>query len=192
MNPRPLGLSVVALSLAAAACASGPSEPPDESSPPPAATSAATSPGPTASSPSSTASPLIEDGRNFAFIKSVDTRGDPVTVTYDLAYLLHGEEAAKAAREHGDEAPPPNDYYIVNDNPRLRTVPLAAGAEIVLLDWKHCCDDTFEGSLEDFAKAINDGMELTVGAKIYKGGISPYWLIARGGTIVRIEEQYLP
>jgi hypothetical protein len=122
----------------------------------------------------------------------VDVSSDPATVTYDLAYFLTGDEATQAAKDHGEEAPPPNDYYIVNDNPKLRTVPLAAGARLVLLDWNHCCDRTFNGSLDDFAAAVNDGKEMTVEGNIYKGRISPYWLIAKDGAIVRIEEMFLP
>jgi hypothetical protein len=141
--------------------------------------------------PTAEASPVIEDGRNFAFIKSVDATADPPTVTYDLAYFLTGDAATKAAKDHGDETPPPNDYYIVNDNPRLRTVALASGARLVLLDWKHCCDETFEGDLTDFAKAFDTG-EFSTGGRTYKGNLSAYWLVARHGSIVKIEEQYLP
>jgi hypothetical protein len=144
------------------------------------------------STPVASASPLIEDGKNFAFVKSVDTSTDPATVTYDLAYFLTGDAAAKAAREHGDETPPPNDYYIVNDNPKLRTVALAPGARVVLLDWNHCCDRTFDAPLRAFAEAIDGGTEMTSGGHIYKGQISPYWLVAEDGAIVRIQEQYLP
>ena len=42
-------------------------------------------------------------------------------MTFDLAYFLTGDAANQAAAEHGDETPVPNDYYIVNDNPSLRT-----------------------------------------------------------------------
>jgi hypothetical protein len=141
--------------------------------------------------PTAEASPTIEDGRNFAFIKAVDTSSDPVTVTFDLAYFLQGDAAAQAAKDHGDEYPPPNDYYIVNDNPKLRTVPLAPEAPLVLLDWNHCCDQTFDGDLTDFAKAFAEG-ELTVDGHLYKGNVSQYWLIVKSGVIVKIEEQYLP
>jgi hypothetical protein len=193
--------SLVPVALAAtlvAACANGGSTGGSDASS--AATTAggsapSTPASPTASvseTPEATTSPLIEDGRNFAFVKKVDTSSDPMTVTYDLAYFLTGDEAARAAKDHGDESPPPNDYYVVNDNPKLRTVALAPDARLVLLDWTACCDDTFAGSLEDFARAINRGREITVDGAIYKGGMSPYWLVARGGTIVRIEEQYLP
>jgi hypothetical protein len=142
-------------------------------------------------SPTSAASPLIEDGRNFAFIKEVDLTADPPTVTYDLAVFLGGDAANEAAKEHGDETPVPNDYYVVNDNPMLRTVPLAADVSVVLVDWNHCCERTFDGRLADFARAFEQG-EITVDGHRYSGNLSSYWLIARDGVIVRIEEQYTP
>lgn len=194
MNVRSLAAPLLALGVVATACAGGtavdtpgggtgtPTEPP--TSP----TGVPTSP---TGSPTAAASPVIEDGRNFAFVKSVDTSTDPPTVTYDLAYFLTGQDAVQAAKDHGDEVPPPNDYYIVNDNPRLRTVPLAPGARLVFLDWSHCCDATFDGSLDAFARALDQG-EMTIDGHMYKGRLSPYWLVARGGAIVRIEEQYLP
>jgi hypothetical protein len=56
-------------------------------------------------------------------------------MTFDLAYFLTGDAANQAAAEHGDETPVPNDYYIVNDNPLLRTTPISPSVEIDAIDW---------------------------------------------------------
>jgi hypothetical protein len=134
--------------------------------------------------------PELEDGRHFGFIESVDVDG--LALEFDLAYFLTGEEANAAAEEHGDEVPVPNDYYIVNDNPKLRTLGVAPNLEIVLYDWDRCCDETIEGSLEGLAEAINGGEPVTVDGHLYQGPLSPYWLTVEGGAVTRIEEQYLP
>jgi hypothetical protein len=110
----------------------------------------------------------------------------------DLAYFLTGDEATAAAEAHGDEAPPPNDYYIVNDNPKLRHLELSSKLELVLLDWNQCCDQTFRGDLDDYAAAINGGAPVTVGDRVYQGTLSPHWLTVEDGTVTRIEEQFLP
>jgi hypothetical protein len=194
VNLRSLAASLLALGLLAAGCAGNGTAPSGGGSEGPTTESPSASGRPTSTesvSPTADASPVIEDGRNFAFVKSVDTSVDPMTVTYDLAYFLTGDDAVRAAEQHGDEVPPPNDYYIVNDNPKLRTVPLAPDARLVLLEWSRCCDETFDGSLTDFARALDEG-EMSLGGHIYKGRLSPYWLIARDGQIVRIVEQYLP
>jgi hypothetical protein len=196
MKARSIVLPAVALALCAAGCARDqPAAGGGTSVASGSHTAGTTSPstGPSESgSPVASGSPVIEDGRNFAFVTAVDASASQPTVTYDLAYFLTGDAATQAAKDHGDEAPPPNDYYIVNDNPALRTVPLAPNARLVLLDWKHCCDQTFDGVLSDFADAVNGDAEMTVDGHVYKGPMSPYWLIARDGQIVRIEEQYLP
>ena len=124
----------------------------------------------------------IEDGRHFVFVKR--TKGG--SVTFDLAYLLTGKDAAQAAEEAGQELPVPNDYFIVNDNPKLRTVAVADGAQIMVYDWSTCCDAYTSISFDDFAGYIASPTD------DFHGTLSPYWLRVQGGQIVKIEEQYLP
>jgi hypothetical protein len=131
----------------------------------------------------------LEDGEHFGFVEEVDPADG--SLVFDLAYFLTGEAANEAAAEHGDEVPVPNDYYIVNDNDRLRTLLLADDVELSLLDWNHCCDERFDGDLDTFARAI-DEETFEAGGFVYNGRLSPYWLTVEDGEIVRIEEQYLP
>jgi hypothetical protein len=132
----------------------------------------------------------LEDGEHFGFVEEIDPASG--TLVFDLAYFLTGEAANEAATEHGDEVPVPNDYYIVNDNDRLRTLTLADDIELSLLDWNRCCEEFFEGDLETFARAIDDGMVESDDGFVYQGSLSQYWLTVEDGEIVRIEEQYLP
>lgn len=132
----------------------------------------------------------LEDGRHFGFIESVDADG--MTLVLDLAYFLTGEEANEAAADRGLEVPVPNDYYVVNDNPRLRTLPLSPDLRIRLIDWNRCCDLTLDGDLGSFGTAIAEEELLAVGDALYNGAWSPYWLEIREGRVVLIEEQYLP
>jgi len=201
MAIRSLALSTVAFTLLTAGCTSSGADSASanasdgSSSSAPAARQSSATPTPTGatSTPSVTASPLIEDGKNFAFVRSVDTSTDPPTVTYDLAYFLTGDAATQAAKTRGDEVPPPNDYYIVDDNPRLRTVDLSPSVRIALFDWNNCCDATVNASVDEFAHAVNAGKkQTTVRRHLFNGRLSPYWLFGGEGTIVRIEEQFLP
>ncbi len=141
-------------------------------------------------SPSPPTAPALEDGRHFGFIQSVDA--DAGTVVFDLAYWLEGEEAAEAAAEHGDEVPPPNDYYVVNDNPKVRTLRLADDLRIVLLDWERCCDETIEPDLDLFADVIAEGGFVRIDGRLYYGTEGSYWLTVEGGEVRTIEEQYRP
>ncbi len=140
-------------------------------------------------SPSSAASPspTLEDGRHFGYIRSIDPSSE--TLVFDLAYFLTGDEANQAAAEHGDETPVPNDYYIVNDNPLLRTLRLAPDVQIRVIDWGNCCEPV-QGELQPFVDAFHTKHHPW--NAMYPGGESPYWLTVEDGVIVEIEEQYLP
>ncbi len=133
-----------------------------------------------------TTSPELADGRHFVFIRELP--GDPPErMTFDLAEFLTGDAAAEAAAEHGDESPPPNDYYIVNDNPRLRTIPLAPDAQLLIIDWNDCCDTFIDGDIGQLRDALVSGDSTGP----YRP-TSPFWITVEGGTITTIEEQYLP
>jgi hypothetical protein len=139
--------------------------------------------GPTGS-PTASVAPELEDGRHFGFVRSVDPA--ELEMVFDLAYFLQGGEANEAAAERGDEVPVPNDYYIINDNPRLRSLVLASDVSLDLLDWNRCCDELFEGDLEAFATAFDRGEPFESGGFIYQGPASPYWLTVRDGEVVRV------
>lgn len=132
----------------------------------------------------------LEDGRHFGYIKSVDLGPKPATLTFDLAYDLVGAEANREAERRGYETPVPNDYFIVNDNPKLRTLPLSDDLELRLLDWKHCCATFFAGDLERFAASFRRKNPL-VGSN-YRGASSAYELMVRDGVVVSVDEHYLP
>jgi hypothetical protein len=134
--------------------------------------------------------PKLEDGRHFGgYIKSVDMDASPATVSFDLAFLLTGDEANAEAEKRGYPTPVDNDYFIVNDNPKLRLLPLADDIEVRLLDWKHCCDFFFDGDLERFAGSF-EKTEYPAGN--YKGAFSAYELTVEEGAVARIDEHFFP
>lgn len=177
---------VALLALLGAACAG--QRPADRTGPTgPALT---TSPEPsTSAGPSGTpaAPPALEDGRHFGYIRSVDP--ESMTIRFDLARFLTGEEANAAAADHGDEVPVPNDYYIVNDERRLRTLPIDPGVQILVIDWNRCCD-LVPGELGPFLDAF--AIRRPPWDAMYQGRRAPYRITVRGGAVVRIEVQYLP
>lgn len=55
----------------------------------------------------------------------------PTSIDFDLACFFFGDAANVAAAEDGEtEIPVPNDYYIRNDNPALRTLVVDAAAVV--------------------------------------------------------------
>lgn len=133
----------------------------------------------------------LEDGRHFGYIHSVDVEGR--TVEFDLAYWLSGEEANQAYQEAtGDTGPVPNDHFVVNDNPRLRTLPLAQDLRLRLLDWNRCCDTFFDGDLALFAQAVASQRDITDDVGRIYSGVSQWWITVENGVVTEIEEQYSP
>jgi hypothetical protein len=129
-------------------------------------------------------------------VRAVDV--DAGTIVFDLAYWLSGDEADRAYQEAtGETGHVPNDYYVVNENPRLRQLTLADDLRLRLLDWTECCDTFFDGDIGPFAEAIEEQTDVLiddVGRKddvIYRG-LSSWWITIEEGVVVEIEEQYTP
>jgi hypothetical protein len=133
---------------------------------------------------------ILEDGRHFGYVRSVDP--DAGTIEFDLAYFLSGKEADEAYQEAtGDTGHVPNDHFVVNDNPMLRTLSLSPDVRLRLLDWNRCCETFFDGDLSLFAQAIEEQADVTDGDLIYRGQ-SQWWITIENGLVTEIEEQYSP
>jgi hypothetical protein len=156
---------------------------------PPTTTAAAETEPATTSTPKPKPKPALEDGRHFGYLKAARVTAEPREVELDLAYFLTGEEANAEAEERGLETPVPNDYLIVNDNPKLRTLPVAEDVVIDLLDWTNCCETRFVGDPARFETSFT--AENPPSGR-YRGRFTAYWLTVENGEVTTIEEQYLP
>jgi len=191
---------LTAVALASAGCGSANEAAPggesgvSETAPPPEASSLPTDTLPvetltTSATTTEAVKAPLPDGRHFGFIKSIDLNASPATMVFDLAYFLTGDEANAAAAERGDEVPVPNDYYIVNDNPKLRMLQVSPNVDIELVDWKNCCDRVFKPNWQKF----QDSFALDEPpAGRYKGKFTNYWVTVNGGEVVQIQEQFVP
>jgi hypothetical protein len=184
-------LLAVALALTGVACTSSSPDAGDTPVPTSASISPSASPqespsGTTSPKPTATAPPILENGRSFVYVKKVDVGMGTSSLTFDLALFYTGDEANQIAGERGDEVPVPNDVYIVNDNPKLRTLPFAGDAEVLVYDWHACCDNYTSMTVDRWAGYV------AAPTRRFHGKLSPYWITVRGGEIVKAEEQYLP
>lgn len=147
------------------------------------------SPSPTASQspePPGSASPVLEDGKHFVFVTRASTpENGPTTVRFDLAYFYRGERAAQEAAERGEELV--NDYYIVNDNPRLRTLPLADDVTVAYIPGSRCCE-LQPWDIDPWLEAIG----LSTNPADHPGKDVPWWFTVEGGEITQIDQQFLP
>ena len=118
----------------------------------------------------------LPDGRWFGTVvaRSVDS------LSFDLACLFGDQPANDAAIEDGEESPPPNDYYIRNDNDTLRELSLDPGSlTVILLD---------ELDLPNsYPVAYNEWRELE-----FLFGPPAFWITIENGQITEAAEQYFP
>lgn len=121
------------------------------------------------------------------YVVSVADVGGTWKLQIDYIQFLTGADAAAAATAHGDESPPPNDYYVVNDNPKIREFPVQAGIGVIVVT---NTDGTWDPS--GHAMSLSEWTSAMSGpyADAFKSCI--YWVTVNNGTITGIEAQYVP
>jgi hypothetical protein len=118
----------------------------------------------------------LPDGRWFGYVTEAMTD----SVTFDLACWFSGSAAVDAAAEDGEESPPPNDYYIRNQNEMLRSVPVASGTSVTWLP------------TGDPADAMTISYEEWVVQRPGRQYLPGVWLLVTDGAVVLIDKQYVP
>jgi hypothetical protein len=158
-------------------------EPTPETTAPPRTTEAV-APAPT-NAPTPTEAPVLVDGRHPVYLTGLDVEGR--TVEFDLIQWLTGEAAREAYTADNPDDPgyPPNDYYIVNDNPRLRLLPVAGDVTVTVLEHGF---EPMGIAFEELPAFVAEDLSPDDGALWH----NPFWLTVGDGTITEIEEQYIP
>jgi len=119
--------------------------------------------------------PVLADGGYSAYIRQVNSRGDYVVV--DLVQVFHDKAAVEAAIADGQSRDTAQYLYtyIRNQNPRLRTLRLAADLRLHLLGGD--CEAPISSQLNTLAAHVRSD------ANQYY-----YAFTVAGGTVHRIQE----
>jgi hypothetical protein len=185
MRPiRSIATALLVASLAVAGCGrSQPDQAPPPADQPPAA--AATTPkAPIPTGEPTTHQPVVlPDGRHPVRITTVDP--DQRAITFDLIQFYWGDDAIREAAKDHQESPPPNDYYIRNVNPRLRTLPVRADATITT----NTLAAGYTGSVTKDIRVPLWRLAIVLQATHHS---PPFWITVHHGQVVRIAEQYIP
>jgi hypothetical protein len=137
-------------------------------------------------SPSAEPSGDLPDGRDFVYVKKIQGGEEgPLLLTFDLAYFYTGAKANEVAASRGDEVPVPNDVYIVNDNPKLRTYPIASS---VLVRYIPNGSVLKKGDIGAFEQAVNGTAQTDYPDMRYTG----WWIVLKNGQVSSITQQFLP
>lgn len=122
-----------------------------------------------------------------AYVLGIVSEDGAWKLQVDYIQFLTGDEAAQAATAHGDESPPPNGYYVVNDNPKIREFPVQAGiAAVVVTNDDGTSDPAGHAlSLSQWGSALSGPH-----GPVFRSTI--YWVTVTNGTVTAINAQYTP
>jgi hypothetical protein len=111
------------------------------------------------------------------------------TVAFDVIQFLGGESARKAYERDnpGDSGGPPNDYYIVNDNPAVREAAVSQSVRVVVVNL-----DSSSGQRAGEFDALPAHLARSKPSEGNQLSSFPYWLTVADGTVTEICQQYVP
>lgn len=118
----------------------------------------------------------LPEGEWFGFVEATSA----TTIDFDLACWFTGEAAVEAAAEDGEESPPPNDYYVRNDNTQIRSLTMSSEA---MVTWYPSGDPSSETD-STFAEWAESAPE--------RGFMFGVWIDVIDGEVLRIREQWVP
>ena len=131
----------------------------------------------------------------FGYIVGIEKTTDGRdALEVDYAQWLFGEEATLAAREDGVIGPDDfieNDYYIRNENPRLRIIPIDDYAFVLLFSATAGPIEAVSVPLHDFLRIIGTGDDTAWFGAASQG--TPFWFIVDGDDLIyQVSQQYIP
>jgi hypothetical protein len=131
---------------------------------------------------------VLEDGRHPVLLTDIDVAGS--TVEFDLIVYLSGDEAFAAYTEDHPGEPDgyANDHYTINDNPRLRRLPVAHDVPITVLQTASSSVSPHPIAFADLPGYVGIDHE----SAVEHLGHGVFWLTVSDGIVVAIEEQYVP
>jgi hypothetical protein len=143
----------------------------------PSAAEPAAKPAPESSAAPAAAAPALEDGDHDAYIAKVDSANDRIVV--DVVQVFHDGAAVRAAIADGKSASDARylTTWVRNENPRLRTLPLAGDLRVKLRD---ACGEPDPG---------REALLTKLAANASLDGTYYYTLTVRDGAVDRIQER---
>lgn len=119
----------------------------------------------------------LPEGEWYGFIEATSATG----IEFDLACWFTGQAAIDASAEDGEESPPPNDYYVRNENTMTRSLPVSPQVPVV---WYPEGGDPTTETVVDF--------EAWAEAVVGRGFMFGVWLDVIDGEVHEIREQWVP
>lgn len=129
----------------------------------------------------------------MGYVKKVYSSGGKNFLDIDYIQWLVGDAAEQAMREDGEcpkkgECIVLNDYYIRNQNPKLRTFEIAPSARITMMTYQ----------METTGQIFNEAVTFSQFSQIWSGSgqtrlrDTPYYITLSNNLVSSIKEQYIP
>ncbi len=118
----------------------------------------------------------LPDGEWYGGVRGFDERG----FSFDLACLYIGDAAEAAAAEDGEESPPPNDYYVRNENDQVRMLTVDADTPVT---WYTSGDPN-----DEVTGTYAEWIEFLATQESYLG----IWVTVESGAVTEITERWVP
>lgn len=118
----------------------------------------------------------LPDGTWYGWVYSISD----TTLSFDLACWFTGDAAVIASAEDGEESPPPNDYYVRNENPKIRELDVAPYVPVLFYP---------DGDPTTAYETIFAEWDDLSSARGFDFGI---WVTIEGGEVTSIDEQWVP
>jgi len=129
----------------------------------------------------------IKQEQNYCLITNIYDENDKHYIEADYIQYLTGDKAIEQAKKNGDadikfvngqkKYSIPNDFYIVNDNSKLRKLELSENVKIDLVNNNNFKSDDIKSILEYFKNNYDDKIFL---------------LILNEGKVIEIKEIFTP
>jgi hypothetical protein len=134
------------------------------------------------------AAPLELD--QFGYIKSLTRKGAVFELRFDPAWLLSGKTAARAKFEDTGSTDVPNDFYVVNEEPRLLTYIVPASAHVTVLG-------TGRAGIHGARITVAQLAQLVAGQnplhhRLFEPLTTGFWIHTRIDRVQSLKQQYFP
>jgi len=130
-----------------------------------------------------------EDGKFATLVTEAEYGpGGAQQISFDYIQFFTGAAAEKEAAKHGDIAE--NGYYVLNDNPKIRTYDLKSGTKILI----HSMGDPNIEHLFTFDefRDLLSGATLTYGGDDYTATSGLFWVTISNHQVTAMEDIWLP
>jgi hypothetical protein len=135
-----------------------------------------------------TAAPLELD--QFGYIKSLIRKGAIFELRFDPAWLLSGKTATRAKFEDTGSTDVPNDYYVVNEGPRLLTYIVPAGAHVTIVGNGGKGIHAAPITVAELAQLVNGQNPLH--HRLFEPVTTGFWIRTRIDRVRSLDQQYFP